>query len=451
MYSLRTKLTAAFAVTALICVVWIGVFSNLQLEYHFKEYVQQNQVKKNMDLVEWIKSSRDANGSFDPKVIENVGLYALKQGMIVKVLDENKMIWDAETYQTKLGGASQMVFAADEAILFKTFPILEGNKKVGEVKIANFGALYYNELDLHFIRTLNQIFIVVGVLSSILAILFGAFLSKRISMPITKVIGAAQSIAEGTYNHRIKEKSNTREIKALTETINQLAVSLEKQENLRKRLTGDVAHELRTPLTTIQSHVEAMIDGVWEPTVERLSSCHEELVRITGLVSDLEKLAHYESETLILNKTYFKTEELIRQVLQTFEATLAKKQIRTTVLSDDSELFCDQDKMRQVFVNLISNAVKFTGEGGQISLRVEGVEKGVWIEISDTGTGIGETDLPFIFERFYRADVSRNRMTGGSGIGLSLVKIIVEAHGGSISVGSELSQGTVFKLFLPKS
>lgn len=451
MYSLRTKMTAAFAITAVLCVLLISLFSNMQLEYHFQEYIQQNQVKKNHDLVSLIEDSWRTNGGFAIKNLEAIGIYSLKQGMLIQVIQNDKVLWNAENYESSRGINPQVDRWQGEALQYEVFPVMEDGAEVAIIKIANNGNLYYNELDLHFIQTLNQVFIAVGLVSSALAIGFGAFLSKRISLPITKVIRSAEFIAKGTYNERLLDASNTKEIKALTDAINQLATTLAVQEDLRKRLTGDVAHELRTPLTTIQSHVEAMVDGVWEPTKERLSSCHEEIIRITGLVSDLEKLAHYESEALILDKSHFNGDELIQQVLKNFEVAFTQKQIAVEVSSYSKEIYGDRDKLKQVLINLISNAIKFSQEGGRLTIHQYEVENGTWIEVGDTGTGIEEKDLPFIFERFYRADVSRNRLTGGSGIGLSLVKIIIEAHHGNISVDSQVGVGTIFKIFLPKS
>ncbi len=453
MYKLRTKLTAAFAVTAILCVILIGVLSNLQLEYHFKEYVKQNQNQKNYEIIQLMASVHDKETGWNVQTIESIGIFAFKQGLLIQVFDEkNQLIWDAYNNEN-IQSASQSMGdynSADAPHISQTFPMIKNGEKLGSVTIAYDEPLSYNQLDLHFIRTLNQIFIVVGLLSSILAILFGAYMSKRISLPITKVIQTAQSIAKGTYNDRVHEESNTIEIKQLTETVNQLALTLEKQENLRKRLTGDVAHELRTPLTTIQSHLEAMIDGVWEPSLERLTSCHEEITRITRLVSDLEKLAHFESENMMLHKEALNLEELLHQLTMTFESAFSQKKINAQIFCDHSSLWGDKDKISQVVINVLSNAVKFTPEGGTITLKGQQLPGGVELVISDTGVGISETDLPLIFERFYRADVSRNRMTGGSGIGLSLVKTIVEAHGGTVEVMSQVNRGTTFKFYFPK-
>lgn len=372
-FSMRTKLMASFAATALVCVILIGLFSNVMLEKHFKEYVLQNQSQENQEIVEHSGSIAGRDGKSD----------------------------------------------------------------------------LYNELDLHFLKTLNRVFLWVGLFSLMLSILVGFVLSDRISRPIVRVIKKAQLIASGTYGERSLENTSTREIRDLTQTINDLAVTLEDQEKLRKRLTADVAHELRTPLATLHSHMEAMMDGVWEPTTERLASCDEEITRIIRLVSDLEKLAHYESENLKLNKSYFKAKDFLEQVVQSFEVEFLKLGVKSVIECDEAAFIADRDKLSQVFINLISNALRFTPYGGIIKISVQEDHDQINVVVMDTGQGISKQDLPHIFERFYRADVSRNRKTGGAGIGLSLVKSIVEAHEGTIEVSSEPNQGTQFTMNFP--
>lgn len=459
-YSIRTKLTASFAATALICVVLIGLFSNMQLEKHFKEYVLQNQMKENQEIVQLIGSMVKSDGTWDIEAIEDIGLFALKRGLILHIKDENgTRIWDA--YMTLSEESEQLmreisenlmhqVDVADDEITQVTYPMIHDDQHIGTVDITYYGSVNYNDIDIHFVQTLNAVFVIVGIFSLVLSIIVGVILSDRISRPIVRVIRKAQSIASGTFGDRSMEASSTREISDLTHTINDLAVTLETQEKLRKRLTGDVAHELRTPLATVLSHVEAMIDGIWDPTTERLTSCHEELTRITRLVSDLEKLAHYESESLILNKSSFEAKAFLEHLMLTFEANFNKLGIVPVIESDETHFFADRDKLSQVFVNLISNALKFTPNGGSIVVRVKEDQHQIYVTVTDTGQGISKQDQIHIFERFYRADVSRNRMTGGSGIGLTLVKAIVEAHGGTITVASEPNKGTAFTMIFPK-
>jgi signal transduction histidine kinase len=288
------------------------------------------------------------------------------------------------------------------------------------------------------------------MISLFLSLFIAAFMAKRLSTPISRVIDTARKISKGYYQDRITEKSDTKEISQLTETINNLAETLERQEMLRKRLTADVAHELRTPLATLQSHMEAMIDGVWKPDIDRLKSCHEEIVRISRLVGELEKLAKYESESLILNKTSFDVSQLIQNIIRNFEMDFVNKGLDIKFYGEKEIVFADKDKISQVIINLLSNALKYTPEGGRVEVKVEGSGDMINIIVKDTGEGISPEDLPYIFERFYRADKSRNRLTGGAGIGLTIAKAIVEAHKGRIQANSKINEGTEFIVSLPK-
>ncbi len=458
---LRTKLTAAFAATALLCVLLIGLFSNMQLEKHFQLYVQQNQDRKNLEIVQLVTAKLQRYTVNDVKSVEDVGVYALGQGLMIKVMDtDRKTIWDAYVYNNgmcqqitqNMSQNMMMRYPGGQGKLMrKSFDLSNDTGRYGTIEIDYYGPYYFNDSDMMFIRTLNQIFIGVGVFSLLLALAFGILVSRQISTPITRVILTAQSIAKGYYGDRSHEKSGTVEINQLTRTINNLAGTLENQENLRKRLTADVAHELRTPLATLTSHVETMIDGIWEPTRPRLESLHEEITRMSRLVSNLEKIAHYESENLVLQKTEFSAADFMNRLIQAYEAAFVAKDVKLALDCDDSVLVADRDKMSQVIINLITNALKFTPAGGKVTIRVRDQRPWTSIQVSDTGQGISENDLSNIFQRFYRADVSRNRTTGGTGIGLTLVKAIVEAHGGTVEVTSMVNEGTQFVMKLPQN
>jgi signal transduction histidine kinase len=212
-----------------------------------------------------------------------------------------------------------------------------------------------------------------------------------------------------------------------------------------------VAHELRTPITTAQTHLEAMIEGCWEPTKERLQSCYDEMTRISRLVRDLESLAKVESGNSKLDRSMISLKELSNNAVLNFEAELKNKELRMSVEGSDSRIFADKYRIDQVLMNLMSNAIKYTPEGGNIDIRISETEDSVILEFEDNGIGIPEEELPLIFERFYRADKSRNRMTGGSGIGLAIVRSIIAAHGGTVEVRSSLNSGTCFTLTFPKT
>lgn len=459
--SLRTKLSISYVVVALIIVLLINALTNIFVEKHFKEYVKQNQELKNKEIVSTISGQYKGNNQWNIDVIETIGVSYLESGIIIKVKDNaGKTIWDATEHNN---GMCQRIIehmannstndnGHMKEVGYTEVPYSLNYKlnKVGVVEIGTYGPYYLNEHDVAFIDTLNTVLIGVGVFSLLFALVLGTLMARRLSSPISRVIVAAKSIANGYFSERITEKSNTSEINQLTTTINYLAESMEKQEALRKRLTGDVAHELRTPIATLQSHMEAMIDGIWDADTDRLKSCHEEIVRISKMVGDLEKLAKFESENLVLNKELFDISELTKRLLQNFEIEFTNNKLEISYTGEKDEIYADRDKISQVIINLLSNALKYTPKGGRVSVAIKGTEDITQIVVKDNGPGIPKEDLPYIFERFYRADKSRNRLTGGSGIGLTISKAIMVAHEGTIDVKSSSEFGTEFIVSLPK-
>jgi signal transduction histidine kinase len=225
--------------------------------------------------------------------------------------------------------------------------------------------------------------------------------------------------------------------------------ALDKQERLRRRLTADVAHELRTPLTSIGTHLEAMTTGIFEPTPERLQGCYDETVRLGKLVSDLELLAKSESG-MRLEKTETNLLEVAKDTALAWQAEADKKRISLAVSGSGVTIRADRDRVAQVVTNLLSNAIKYTPEYGEVSVEVSDDEKYGVITVSDNGAGIPAGDLPYVFERFYRVDKSRTRASGGSGIGLAIVKSITETHGGKVRAESAIGTGSRFSALLPK-
>ena len=210
-----------------------------------------------------------------------------------------------------------------------------------------------------------------------------------------------------------------------------------------------MAHELRTPLTSVSTHIEAMITGLWEPSEERLESCYEELNRITTLVKDLERLANVENGCYKLQKSLFDMFELVRRVAANFEYKIKEKKIQLKLIGEEVIIEADQDRIFQVVTNILANAIKYTSEEDEIIIKLYKKYEYAVCEIADTGIGIPQEEIAHIFERFYRADKSRNRKTGGAGIGLSIVNSIVKAHNGKIEVDSMLGKGNNFKVYLP--
>ncbi len=456
---LSTQLSAGIALLVLTTIFIISLAANLCINYQFEKYMEAQQKNRSKDIAEGLSRQYDADADeWNLDYIHGYGMYALNEGYILKVYDKNhNMVWDAENHDMTL---CHQVMENIRLRMEENRPQLEGDfvtcrydleqsgERIGYAEVSYYSPYYMDEDDFHFLESLNQILFVIGILSIAGAVAAGMFLARRITKPITKTMELTREISEGNYTMRFESDIRTKELQDLTQSINHMANALEEQETLRKRLTTDVAHELRTPLTNVSTHLEMMIEGVWEPTPERLQNCYDEIGRITGLVSDLERLRQIESENLELKKEPVNLFSLAQEVCALFEAELGEKHLSCQVEGEAVLVDGDKQRLQQVVVNLLSNAVKFTGVGGRIHILVRNREEGAALVIEDNGIGIPKEDLPLIFERFYRTDYSRSRKSGGAGIGLTIAKAIAQAHGGSLTVESEEGKGSRFTLLL---
>lgn len=276
----------------------------------------------------------------------------------------------------------------------------------------------------------------------------GIYTAKRISQPLVKMKTAAEFMTAGDLNVRIQITGDD-ELSQLGYSLNKLAERLQQQEQLRISMTEDIAHELRTPLTTLKSHIRAFEDGIWEPTPPRIHSCYEEIERLTLLIGDLEDLIHVESPSFQLTVESQPIQPLIQRSISSIAAAYEEKDVRLLTIADQSHYAAvDSRRFIQIMVNLLTNALKYTPEGGEVRIETYADEESLRIQVADNGIGILESDIPHIFERFYRGDKSRNRKTGGSGLGLTIVEKLVIAHGGTITVKSY--EETIFTITMPK-
>lgn len=460
-HSLKTKLSLTIALAVLLTVALISVLSNFFIDRQFTAYITKQQELNTQEIADNLSSQYNVKTkTWDVNFVHTIGMAALNDGYIIKVYDlQNQTVWDAETCD--LVSCSQVMDNISNRMAqkypqmngeftSKTITMTNDGEKIGTVNIRYYGPYFLSENDFQFLDALNTILIVIGIFCLAFSAVIGFFMAKRLSRPILKTAEAAKRISGGNYEVRLEENTNTKELDELTASINHLANSLGKQEVLRKQLTADVAHELRTPLTSVGTHLEAMVDGIWEATPERLQSCHEEIIRIGKIVQDMESLAKVESENFKLDITQINPAEIAQKAVRSFEAEIRNKKLNVLVEGQCSDISADRDRLSQVFTNLLSNAVKYTPEGGNIKITVSETDRNVCIKFKDNGIGIAEEEIPFVFERFYRADKSRNRLTGGSGIGLAIVKSIVAAHGGTVEAESKLNEGTSFTVTLPK-
>lgn len=459
-YSIRTTIAIQYAFVVLIVVFLISIVSNFLISRQFENYVEEQQNEKAEDMALNLSHQYDAmSGGWNLDYVHGLGMYALNEGYILKLSDEKQdILWDAQNHDMTL--CSQMMGSISSQMqenylgfegkfVTHRYDLKQGNQVVGYLDVSYYSPYYLNENEFHFIEALNQILIVVGICSLLMAVVIGLFLAGSLSKPIAKIVEITERISDGDYSIRFQEGVKTKELDDLSRAVNYMAESLENQETIRKRLTSDVAHELRTPLANVSSYLEAIIEGVWEPTPERLQNCYDELERISKLVSDLERLKQMENENLKLHKTRENLLELVQAVMKNFEIQMESKNLRSVVTGEDVFACIDRNRMQQVITNLISNAVKYSNENGTIRVKIEKNADMASIQVQDEGIGIPEKDLPLIFERFYRTDKSRNRRTGGAGIGLTIAKAIVQAHGGKIIAESKQGIGSTFTVIFP--
>lgn len=458
---LSTQLSVGFILIVLITISLISLTANILINLQFEKYIAEKQKSFSEEMVTALIPQYDSDtGEWNLDYIHGFGMYALNDYYIIKLYDkEGKVVWDAENHDMTLCHQIMQEISVrmeDKRpelkgdFLTHRYDLKQNGEIVGYLDVSYYSPYYLNENDFQFLDSLNQILLIVGGLSIAGAAIAGVTLARHLSAPIAKATEITSEISQGNYAIRFESDVRTKELKELCEAVNHMAEGLEAQEAIRRRLTSDVAHELRTPIANVSSQLEAIIEGVWEPTTERLQSCYDELGRISGIVSDLEKLRQIEDENMILNKESVDLMELSQAVRTAFEPELERKHLTCTVTGESSVVLGDQKRLHQVIFNLISNAVKYSVEDGIINIHVEDGPRDAVLIVEDQGIGISEEDLPLIFERFYRTDRSRYRKTGGAGIGLTIVKAIVQAHGGTIAVESKEGCGSRFIVTIPK-
>jgi signal transduction histidine kinase len=278
------------------------------------------------------------------------------------------------------------------------------------------------------------------------------YISRRLARPLSAMTAAAGELARGSYAARVQPTGAGPELDTLAESFNLMAERLERVEETRRRLLSDLAHEMRTPLATLQVYVEGLEEGVtsWDDETSRIVS--SQVQRLTRLAEDLDDVSRAEEGRIALELESRPVAEVIESARDLAQVSYAAKGVRLVVDPGTTPLSARVDRQRigQVLGNLLSNALRHTPAGGAVTLSARSVGGRVVVEVSDTGEGLTPEQLPHVFERFYRGDSARDRDHGGSGIGLTISKAIVEAHGGVISVRSEgAGRGSTFTVSLP--
>ena len=452
MMKIGKKLGRYFSWVSLSSVLLITLLSNIGMNVFFSTYLRSTQESDDQAIAEYTKELMKENGTLDEQDLMSIEHYAftMKAEVILENEKQEVILSTREPLDQNESVVDRLNYMDTDTFSYREYTYgIEGNQE-RSIVIGRPKSVFSSSSDRQFILTINFIYL----LSAIISLIIGMLLRDRIKgvflHPIYAIKENAKYIEDGRYALVRDVETDTVELDELAHSIKHMALRLEKQEELRKRLTSDIAHELRTPLSTVNSHLEAFIDGIWEPTTDRLVLLQDEIRRLTSLIKDLGDLSYMESGEIKLEIKEVNLSDLIRNTIESFEPLfISDEKIVKVEVQSDVFVHGDSDRLNQVLINIFSNALKYTNKGCSIDVVLRLINNNAQIIIRDNGIGIEKKDLPYIFERFYRSDLSRNRSTGGKGIGLTIAKTLVKAHHGTIQVESEPGEGTVVTITLP--
>lgn len=451
--SYTARVTISFClIAAMTALVAIGVVS-IVWEQHFKEYTQENMLAVAETTAEQIADKYRATGQFDEFTLTPArNALSITEGVGMQVVDtKNTVVFDSSTSLQGVDGVVMPSMAPSQGRQnMARAPIVVGNQAIGTVRVWVYGSdSLLRSTDLEFRAKSYQAMILAAIVAILLASVFGYFFARNLVKPIKRLTATAEELANGNFSARANLAGED-ELSHFGKTFDTMAAAVERDRELERRLTTEVAHELRTPLMAIQATVEAMVDGVLPVDEERLVTVDSEVMRLSRLVNSLLKLSRLENRSNPNKQEIVNVGEVVADIIATHEAYVSESGLTLKYRADDDVVILgDPDLIRQATANLISNAVRYTDEGGSIYVRVKRGETMAKISVRDTGIGLTPEEARMVFQRFWRADSGRDRESGGLGVGLTVVKEIVKRHDGHIEVEGEKGKGACFTIFIP--
>lgn len=445
--SFAIRLAAAFAGVGIAAAALTAILVNLAFGTRFTGYLEEQRSVRQEQLAASLADSYERMDGWDPDDLESLAPLALMDGGTLRVVDTSgATVWEAsasragarmaEMHRQMMGGGP---LGPEQHVA------IEVDGRVVGAAVVRFPEPGGLPQDVSFRTSVNRLLLFGGIVAGIVALGLGVVLARRATAPARELTGAARAVAAGDRSRRV-EYEGLDEFGEMAGAFNAMAETIEEEDRLRRAFAADVAHELRTPLAILRTQIEAMQDGVVAPASPALASLHEETLRLTRLVEDLETLASADAAGFSLEPRDVDLRALLEETVRGFAGPYEAEGVRLDTSLDDIRVRADPTRMRQVVSNLLSNALKFTPAGGAV--RVELGRRDAWVEVrvADSGPGIPPDELPHVFDRFFRGRGARAR---GSGIGLTVAREIVRAHGGTIEVESRLGRGTVFAVLLP--
>ena len=443
MNKLWVKLGLSFALVTLVGIAAVGLLANAQLSTGFHHYISHNLLDSQLPTL--LQNYYQQNESWAG--VETV-FAASPEGM-------GRGKGRGAPKYTLADASGQVVY--DETNTYQTLdksqkklstPIEHQGKTIGYL-LVTVGSNGSGPAQA-FLSLITRSLVQAGLVATLLGLLLGLILARQLVTPLNRLAQAARTLSQGDLNQRVPVRGSD-EVAEVMQAFNEMAEALQRSETLRQNMIADIAHELRTPLSVIQGNLQAMLDGVYPMTTEEVALIYDETLLLNHLVNDLRALTQAEAGQLHLDLEPVHPEDLVTSVADLFQDAARSQQItlQTRLEPNLPVIQADVHRLRQVFANLMSNALRHTPAGGSITLAAERVGNQVRFSVQDTGAGLTPEEQAHVFERFWRADASRSRDKGGSGLGLTIAKHLVEAHGGQMGVESQPGQGATFWFTTP--
>lgn len=443
-----TRLAVSFALISVMTIlVAFGILSFTWVG-HFQSYTHDNLQTLADTTAAQVAENYEKTSGWGADVLDPANQATkLNKNLGVRIIDKH----GTERYDTDrseyLGSSAPLASRPDSSTVRSDINTKDGT--IGYVEMWVYGSdALLTQADRDFRNQSSSAMVAAAILAVIISLIVGQIYARNMVRPVSRITRAARAIKEGDLSARTGLRGDD-EVSRLGETFDQMADAVEKDRQMERRLTTDVAHELRTPLMAIQSTVEAMIDGVFEADTERLNTINDEVIRLSRLVDAMLKLSRLENRKIPMNKQKLDLGQLIETIISTHEAFVHDAGLELVFKRDpDVYVYGDPDMLRQATANLISNAVRYT-EKGTITVTVTKSQSMAEISVADTGIGLSPDEAKMVFARFWRADAGRNRAQGGLGVGLSVVKEIVDRHNGWVRVEGEKGVGSTFTINIP--
>lgn len=447
MNRLWVRLSMAFVFVAVISALAVAVLATSVASNQFQQYVARRDLLAQTGVLDDLAVYYETNGTWagvEPVLAQLAGRGQGRGRPPVLLADSTgSIVYDERNQRV---GTALSNSEHDNALPIEVKGATAGYLLLGA---QGRGALATNEQD--FLDQLQRTLLIAALIAAGLGIVIGLVISRTVSRPLSQLAQAARAFAAHNWDQRV-QVGGTEEMAEVSFAFNDMADAVQQAETLRRNLMADVAHELRTPLTVLQGNLRAMLDGVYPLERGEIATLYDESRLLNRLVDDLRELALAETGQLKLNRQPVDLAALIGSTVTNFMPVAEERGLKLEAKIDRVvAVYADPDRVGQVLRNLIANALWHTPPQGQITVETQPIDRVLRVTVTDTGEGMAPEEVPHVFNRFYRTDKSRTRLSGGSGLGLAIAKSLIEAMGGQIGVDSELGKGSRFWFVLPRA